>query len=132
MPTHLTSWKEYLAVGIGGMFGAVGRYSISVFVENRFLFPIETLAANLFGCFLLSFLLASKWFRRNVPPTISIGITTGVIGAFTTFSTFAVETIELGVNNFLLSFIYVCISVIGGILFCFMGYKLANKGKRTI
>ncbi|WP_042142911.1 CrcB family protein [Paucisalibacillus sp. EB02] len=132
MPTRLASRNVYIAVGIGGMFGAVGRYSISVLMENRFLFPLETLTANLIGCFLLSFLLNCLWLKKIVSPAISTGLTTGAIGAFTTFSTFAVETLELATNHLLLSLIYVFISIVGGILLCYLGYRLANIGQVTL
>ena len=131
MSTRLTSWHVYLAVAIGGMIGAVGRYGISILLENHFLFPIETLTANLIGCFLLSFLLNSEWFKKQFSQTISTGITTGIIGSFTTFSTFAVETIALGANHVFLCFVYVLLSIVGGLLLCYLGYRLANKGQET-
>jgi fluoride exporter len=132
MSARLTSWKVYLAVGIGGMIGAVGRYSISLLLDNRFLFPVETLTANFIGCFLLSFYLNSGWIKKRIPQEISTGLTTGVIGAFTTFSTFAVETVTLSYHHLLLSFCYVFISIIGGLILCYLGYRLANKRQENL
>jgi fluoride exporter len=132
MPTRLNSWKFYLAIGLGGMIGAVGRYSISAFFDNRYLFPIETLTANLIGCFLLSFILNSVWVTKKLSQAASTGITTGVIGAFTTFSTFSVETVELGYHHIFLAVAYVFISIVGGLLLCYLGFNLAKKGQESI
>ncbi|WP_026907039.1 fluoride efflux transporter FluC [Paucisalibacillus globulus] len=132
MSARLINWKVYLAVGIGGMIGAVGRYSISLLFDNRFLFPVETLIANFIGCFLLSFILNSVWIKKRIPQEISTGLTAGVIGAFTTFSTFAVETVTLSYHHLFLSFCYVFISIIGGLILCYLGYRLANKRQENI
>ncbi|MCR1833461.1 fluoride efflux transporter CrcB [Oceanobacillus caeni] len=119
--------KLYIAVGIGGMIGAVSRYGISSafsYFEN---FPIGTLAANLLGCFILSFLLQHQSIKEKLSPEFLTGLTTGVIGAFTTYSTFALETIQLWQQNAVLSILYVGLSMFGGLLSCYVGFKLANK-----
>ncbi|WP_232231235.1 MULTISPECIES: fluoride efflux transporter CrcB [unclassified Virgibacillus] len=119
-----TRIKTMTAIGIGGAIGAMGRYCIS-FIFTAKGFPFATLCANLLGCFLLSLLLNHKQIKERLSPALFTALTTGLIGSFTTFSTFAVETIELWSNNVLLAIMYVLLSIIGGLLFCYMGYQFS-------
>ncbi len=85
------------AIFIGGGLGATARYGLSV-AAGRLLpdavIPWGTLAANLIGCALLGFLatlfVAVDWSRP-----LKVGLTTGVLGGLTTFSTFSLETFVL-------------------------------------
>lgn len=121
----------YLAVGLGGMIGAVCRYGVSYFIPSPNGFPYGTLAANLLGCFLLSFLLNQSTLKQKLSPELFAAIGTGVIGSFTTFSTFMVETVTIYETNMLLAISYVGISILGGLCFCFIGYRLATR-KRVV
>lgn len=124
--------KIYLAVGIGGMIGASGRYGISILFWANSGFPYATLIANLLGCFLFSFLLNHDSIKRNLSPEVFAALGTGMIGAFTTFSTFAVETVELSDVSILLAGSYIVLSILGGLLFCYLGFKLALKKRVTV
>ncbi|MFB4169352.1 fluoride efflux transporter FluC [Virgibacillus sp. JSM 102003] len=124
--------KIYLAVGIGGMVGATGRYGISILFWTNSGFPYATLIANLLGCFLLSFLLHHDSIKRTLSPEVFAALGTGMIGAFTTFSTFAVETVELSDISILLAGSYIVLSILGGLLFCYFGFKLALKKRVTL
>lgn len=121
--------KVYLAVGVGGMIGAIGRYSISFLFNSNAGFPYATLTVNLIGCFLLSFLVNDKSIKQRLAPSIFTAFGTGIIGAFTTFSTFAVETIELWDTNALIAISYIFLSVCGGLFCCYGGYKLATRNQ---
>lgn len=117
-------------IGLGGAVGAMGRYGISVLLTEEG-FPIATLCTNLFGCFLLSFLVHQNYIKKLLPMSIFTALTVGLIGSFTTFSTFSVETIALWNSTKILAVLYVMISVVGGLLFCLSGYKvaIANREK---
>lgn len=119
--------KQYVAIGIGGMVGAIARYSLSILLVNNNGFPYETLIANLIGCFLLSFLLHHEMIKKKLPKEIFTAISVGVIGSFTTFSTFAVETMMLWYKQPLIAMTYIMISIFGGLLFCYAGYRLAKR-----
>ncbi|WP_404454132.1 fluoride efflux transporter FluC [Oceanobacillus kapialis] len=123
--------KMMVSIGIGGMLGAVGRYAISLTFLAEPTFPYPTLIANLIGCFLLSFLLHTKLIKRHVTPIILNAFTVGMIGAFTTFSTLALETITLWRNLPILAAVYVFISITAGIACCFLGVKLAYRLERS-
>lgn len=119
---------RYVAVALGGAVGAVLRYGLIGW--NSILFPFGTLAVNLMGCFLLGgFLTAIQRFGR-IPPGWQIGIATGMIGSFTTFSTFTVEIVQLMASgeglDWLLAMVYVAVSVLGGCLLAWSGMKLAD------
>src|SRR5699024_11297688 len=108
-----------LRVGIGVMLGAMGRYTVSLLFTSSTDFPFATLTVNLIGCFFLSYLLNNEQIKSRLKPEAFIALSTGLIGSFTTFSTFAVESIELMTRNFLLVAFYVVISVIVGFGLCY-------------
>lgn len=123
-------FRLFVLIGIGGMIGALARYSISIIFAGIDGFPYATLVVNLIGCFLLSYLLSGDKIKRKLSPEIRIALGTGVIGSFTTYSTFALETVELWSNHVLLALTYMIFSICGGLAFCYIGYKLANRGQR--
>ena len=91
----------WLYVGVGGFLGANARYILATQLSTRFVawtglpIPVGTLFVNVVGSFLLA--VASVWFARQVvaTPEVRLLVGTGFFGAFTTFSTFANETINL-------------------------------------
>src|SRR5699024_2416548 len=94
----------HISDGIGGMLGTSLRYFISIWVQDTysfFLFP--TFTVNLTGAFLLSFLLFLPITKEKVPPFILTGVTTGLLGAYTTFSTFTLEMIQLAETHLFIS-----------------------------
>ncbi|WP_430791149.1 fluoride efflux transporter CrcB [Virgibacillus flavescens] len=117
----------YLAVGIGGMVGAVSRYGVSAIIPSVHGFPYATLFTNLLGCFLLSFLLNHAALKLKLSKKMLLAVGTGAIGSFTTFSTFMIETVTLyNSAEVITALAYIGISVIGGVLFCFLGYRAAT------
>lgn len=82
-----------LLVALGGAVGAVLRYRIGVAVGVR-AFPWATLAINIVGAFVLVAYLAGPLAERWSPASTA-GLAAGLLGGFTTFSTFGFETIEL-------------------------------------
>src|SRR5699024_6865066 len=102
----------YISVGIGGMLGASLRYFISIWVRVTFsLFPWAIFSVNLTGAFLLSFLLFSPITKEKVPPFILTGVTTGLLGAYTTFSPFSLEMIQLAETQLFISLSYMFFSI---------------------
>ncbi len=118
----------YIAIFFGGCLGAIGRYSISLWIENLHPFPFETLVVNLMGCFFLTYFISQPTLTSKLSRPIQVGLGTGLIGSFTTFSTFSTETIHLWMNQAqLLSFLYVLVSVLGGLLLSWTGYRVGQK-----
>lgn len=85
-----------IAVLLGGGTGAVSRYLLSRFISEHStaLIPLGTLAVNLIGSFLIGFFFQA--FKESTTyPAIQLLVTTGFLGGFTTFSTYALETLHL-------------------------------------
>lgn len=90
--------RTVVAVGVAGSIGAVGRYAVEGWVAHRFgeSFPWGTLVVNVAGSFLLGLLFATLIEGRAIAtPWMRTALTVGLIGGFTTFSTFALETFRL-------------------------------------
>ncbi len=87
----------YAFVALGGATGAVTRFLLSTWVNNKFeaLFPWGTFFVNITGCFLLGFIYILGIETLLLPPNLRTFLTVGFLGAFTTFSTYNLETISL-------------------------------------
>jgi fluoride exporter len=87
---------RWVVIGAGGAIGALARAGISAAVPraDAAAFPTGTLVINASGSFLLGVLVAIA-AQRAVPASLVPALGTGVLGAYTTFSTFAVESIDL-------------------------------------
>jgi CrcB protein len=83
-------------IGIGGFIGAVLRYLVSGWVQNGFsYFPLGTLSVNVIGSFFLSVILYLTENKGLFSEETRIFLTIGILGAFTTMSTFSYESFRL-------------------------------------
>ena len=89
--------SQILAVAIGGAVGALARHGVSTAVVEAFgpRFPLGTLIVNVAGSFAMGWLFALLTGRMDISPELRLLVTTGLLGAFTTFSTFSMETLVL-------------------------------------
>jgi len=112
-------------VGIAGAVGAVLRYRIGVTVGAR-AFPWATLGINVSGCFVLAFVLAGPGASRW-SPTTTTAVAVGLLGGYTTFSTFGYETFTLlRTEQTAAAVIYIALSLLGGLLATALGYAVAR------
>ncbi|QCJ43101.1 fluoride efflux transporter CrcB [Bacillus sp. S3] len=121
----------YFFVGLGGIAGSLLRYFLSILGEH-FLgshFPTGTLFINLSGAFFLGW-ITSRWVnRKKLPPYILTALTTGLVGSYTTFSTFCYETVHLFEGReYAFGVLYICISLVGGLFFVRAGLKISEFG----
>ncbi|BCV20442.1 fluoride efflux transporter CrcB [Moorella sp. Hama-1] len=119
----------YLYLALGGFSGAVGRYFLSGWLNRLWpgTFPLATWIINLGGCLAMGFILTYTLERLVMGPELRLGLTTGMIGAFTTFSTFSVETIHLlQAGETLLALLYLFTSLAGGLTTMQIGIFLAR------
>jgi fluoride exporter len=89
--------ERLLLVGAGAFAGAIARYLVSLWAAERFgaAFPVGTLVVNASGSLLLAFLIVVTTDRLGLGPEVRLLLGTGFCGGYTTFSTFAVETLAL-------------------------------------
>ena len=88
---------QMLAIAAGGAIGALLRYWTSIAVHGRLgmAFPYGTLAVNVLGSLLMGFLYIWLIDRMAAGPALRAFLLVGVLGAFTTFSSFSMETLNL-------------------------------------
>ena len=85
-----------LLIGLGGFIGAVLRYLVSGWIQNgATTFPIGTMGVNVIGSFILSIILFASEYKGSLSEETRIFLTIGLLGAFTTMSTFSYESFRL-------------------------------------
>jgi CrcB protein len=84
----------WLTVAMGGAVGAMGRAGIAAMLTTAGGFPWQTFAANTIGSLAIGVVWAAL-VKAEAPPLWSAFLITGVLGGFTTFSTFSLETVQL-------------------------------------
>ena len=125
------SLTQTLWIGIGGFLGTLGRYIVSTMVY-RYLgvsFPYGTLTVNLIGCFLFGLVSGLFEERHLLTPETRLFLTVGVLGGFTTFSSFGDETLVLlksGKPS--VACLYVGASVRVGVVAVWIGSVVAKAG----
>ena len=113
-----------LLVATGGFFGAITRFAISNWFKerNKTSFPIATFLINITGAFLLGYIIG-----KGITTSWQLLLGTGFMGAFTTFSTFKLESIQLfNRKNYRVLLLYLSATYIIGITFAFLGMKLGG------
>jgi fluoride exporter len=117
-------------VAIGGAFGTVGRYALTLFVQSRSsgTFPIATLLVNVSGSILLGFLMRYGLESSSASPEVRLLLTTGFCGGYTTFSTFSYETARLLEDGeWTRGGAYIVASVVLSLVGAFVGFALARS-----
>ena len=108
-----------ISVFFFGMIGGMLRYLLGLKLAST-----GTILVNLIGSFCLAFLTYYVIERQKLPAWLSTGLGTGMVGAFTTFSTFTVDI--LGLSTFTDATFYLLISVVGGFLLAYTGMILGR------
>ncbi|MCG8373599.1 MAG: fluoride efflux transporter CrcB [Balneolales bacterium] len=124
------SLPAIFAIGFGGFLGAVYRYLLANLLQNHFKpeqFPVGIFVVNVLGCFLIG-LLAGIFEARNLMNTeLRLFVFAGLLGGFTTFSTFINDSFLLGKEGeFLAALLNVGGQVLVGLLFVWLGYLLVR------
>jgi len=114
-----------LAVAGFGALGGSLRYAIGLMIAGA----TATLAVNLLGSFVLA--LITYWLGpiSDLPDWAITGLGTGLIGAFTTFSTFSLDSLHLLQHQPICGLVYMAFSLIGGLVAAGLGYGLALRLK---
>lgn len=118
------SWQTILAIGFGGFLGAIAR-AYAVHFTNKHIpleFPLGILLVNLIGSFIIGILFA-YFSHYTVSINLKAFLTTGFLGALTTYSTFAIETYLLFGTSIYLALLNISLNLIGTIVAAGSGYK---------
>jgi len=116
-------------VGSGGFIGSLARFTVGGLVHRQLplaIFPYGTLLVNLFGCLVIGVLAGFAESRQVFGPQFRQFALIGVLGGFTTFSSFGYETVAmLRDADYLRAGANVGISVVGGLALVWLGYQFA-------
>ena len=126
----MTSSLTIIAVASGGAIGATLRLLINSAVNKSFIhaLPLGTLAVNLIGSLFIGMLFAYFHFNSALSPHIKTFVATGILGALTTYSTFAIESFFLlEAGDYGHAFANMALNVFGSILMAGIGYILILK-----
>ncbi|MBM3943940.1 MAG: fluoride efflux transporter CrcB [SAR202 cluster bacterium] len=122
--------QTVLLVGAGGFAGAIARYLLSDWTQSLFkgsAFPYGTLTVNILGCLAIGVLSGLVQSKGLLPVEIRTFLSIGLLGGFTTFSTFGNETFSLIRNGHVASAAgYVAVSVVVGVLAVWVGHMLSQ------
>ena len=116
-------------IGLAGAGGTLLRYWLSESIAKRVgeTFPTGTLVVNMLGCFLAGLLFYLMFDRYLVNPTVRTVVLIGLLGGFTTFSSFGLQTFTLLRDGELgLALFNIALSNVGGLLMVWAGYSLAK------
>lgn len=116
-----------LGIGIAGALGALARYGLGrAMVGLSSGFPWGTFTVNMLGCLAIAVAGAIALRYAGVAPLLRIEVMTGFIGAFTTFSTFCLETLELARSNLPQALAYLSGSTAVGLVAVWIGARLGG------
>ncbi len=119
-----------IAIALGGAAGSVARYALGTWVTSRAgVGGAGTFAVNLVGALAIGLVLGAIEGRAEAPPRwVTLGLTTGILGGFTTFSTFAFDTVShVEVGDAPLALAYVLGTVVLGIAAAAGGLALGRS-----
>jgi CrcB protein len=118
-----------LLIAIGGAVGSVARHLLSTFVlrVTGTLFPLDTFVVNVIGCLVFGAIAGAATQRVQIAPALRLFLLTGILGGFTTFSSYAFESFTLVRDGqFLWASLNVVGQVIAGLAGMWAGYVITN------
>jgi CrcB protein len=116
-------------IAVGGAIGSIARYLLSTLVlrVSGTLFPLGTFVVNLVGCLVFGAIAGAASQRVQVSPTVRLFLLTGILGGFTTFSSYSYESFLLVRDG---QFVWATINVVGqviaGLAGMWIAYALAS------
>jgi CrcB protein len=126
-------FQTYLAVMLGGAVGSALRMAVSLWIADRYApgFPLGTLVVNVVGCFIIGLFggLTSPDGPLLVSPILRQGVMLGVLGGFTTFSSFSLQTLNLANDG---EWLYAGLNVAGSVVLCLVAVWIGATAANVI
>ena len=126
----MMSWQTILAIGSGGFIGAVLRAYLNGVISSRLPhdIPVGTLSVNLIGSFIMGILIAYFMYSTYFSLHVKSFLSTGIFGALTTYSTFAIESfLLLEGGSITLAIINILLNVFGTIFMAGFGFYIVKS-----
>lgn len=122
--------QNVLAVAVGGGIGAALRYAVTLVanMHGGITFPYGTILVNVIGSFLIGLLMMYFQGQSDVPPMIKLFAITGILGGFTTFSTFNMELLTfVRAGDLGAALLYGGLNIIGAFFCCWLGIAAGSS-----
>ena len=115
-----------LAIALGGAIGSLCRYFLSILIHDKLgtAFPYGTLTINLLACLFSGMMVFFCLRHPEMPLYWKLFVITGCLGGFSTFSTFSLEAFELLAQQTLSGFLYLALSIMGGLAMVAFGMHI--------
>ena len=116
-------------IGMAGLVGTLGRYWLSGWADERWStnFPVGTMLVNLVGCFVIGVLFHASGEGYFSDPTLRVAVLTGLLGGFTTFSSYGVQTFNLMRDGQMgLAALNLVLSNVAGLMLVWAGYLVSR------
>ena len=125
----MAGWRELAAVAAGGVLGTGLRLTLDTVIPHTDTeFPLSTLLINIVGSFALGAIVATLWRRASTPNWLKVGLGTGTIGSFTTFSALIVSLVtETHHGLWMLAVLYLVLSLVLGLAAALLGLSLERR-----
>jgi fluoride exporter len=120
--------KLALIIGVGSFIGGFSRYLLSLLIQAKTAspFPLHTLIINIIGCFLIG-IVFGFFDKGQISEEWKLFLATGILGGFTTFSAFSIETLTLFKEGYAsYALVYIFVSVFLGLLLTYLAYSLVK------
>ena len=121
--------EKIVFVALGGGIGAARRYGLTELCNRHggAIFPYGTVLANVIGSFLIGLLFVFFASHSDLPPVVKLLFVTGILGGFTTFSTYNMELLTfVRTGEFTMALLYLALNVGVGFVACWLGYAAGN------
>ncbi len=120
--------RRYIYIGIGGCIGAILRFMIKDVFSGQRSLPFDTLLINTSGCFLLALIMSVALEVLKQNSNLKLGIATGLLGAFTTFSTICKEVSSLIFEGlYFQAILYIASTLLFGLLAIYLGISVSRE-----
>lgn len=121
----------WIAIGTGGAIGSVLRYALALSVQRwaGSAFPLGTVIVNILGSFTIGLLYVWLIERMGAPYALRLFLIVGLLGGFTTFSSFSLETVTLMMES---SYGYALLNIVASVALCLIGTRFGMALARLI